>query len=596
MGTRLTVVKQKQLCFNCLGKHQISHCKSRKTCRFCNKRHHSDIWSKNTAFRRDPPNSSEAAVFYTEASDTRPDVLLKTAVAEVGFDQFTTSANILFDEGAQRTFITEKLANDLHLPRTGTDVIRVASFGNQYQDIRHMDKADIYLKTDYGKKIKMHVLIVPNIAVPFQNRIQKEAATLPYLQGLRLAHPVTTDDVFEISFLIGADYYWQIVQDRVIRGNGPTAVKSKIGYLLSGPMNHHSTPTHANYIMNVVTAPPTADDIDRFWKLESLGISADANDKAEANAMRDEIIADQEKRSFIEKVPEVELQRDDRQIHYIPHHPVKKDSDTTPVRIVYDCSSHQSKEVPSLNDCLQLTPTALNDLTTLLVRFRLHKFAVSTDIEKAFLHVGLHGSDRDVTRFLWLLDPSDVHSPLQTYRFKAVLFGATCSPFILNATLQKHLQENSQNWASKTTKNDLYVDNIISSFPEEDDLLKYFLHERDLMLSAGFNLRAWTTNSEKLKILAGSENVLDPKQTTKVLGMAWNTPADDIGFLSNPITMTSQSATKREILRQTSRIYDPLGLLTPVTVRAKILIQDTWKHDFTWDTIYQMRHRLFETV
>ena len=67
--------------------------------------------------------------------------------------------------------------------------------------------------------------------------LQFNAAKLPYLKGLKLAHPVTGDWTFTISMLIGANHYWDIVEDSVIRGDGPTAVKSKIGYLLSGPMN-----------------------------------------------------------------------------------------------------------------------------------------------------------------------------------------------------------------------------------------------------------------------------------------------------------------------------------------------------------------------
>ena len=77
----------------------------------------------------------------------------------------------------------------------------------------------------------------------------------------------------------------------------------------------------------------------------------------------------------------------------------------------------------------------MNDLCSIILHFRLHKIAISTDIEKAFLHVKLHPNERDYTRFLW---PSDITNPngnLQTFRFKSVLFGATSSPFMLHATL-----------------------------------------------------------------------------------------------------------------------------------------------------------------
>ncbi|XP_052245627.1 uncharacterized protein LOC127854603 [Dreissena polymorpha] len=110
-----------------------------------------------------------------------------------------------------------------------------------------------------------------------------------------------------------------------------------------------------------------------------------------------QIIEEQERRGFIEKV--AEDSQPSQQVHYIPHHGVKKDSLTTPIRLVYDCSCRQARESPSLNDCLESTPPILNDLTAILLRFRTHQYAIVTDIEKAFLNVRLHENDRDSTRF-----------------------------------------------------------------------------------------------------------------------------------------------------------------------------------------------------
>ncbi|VDI52154.1 Hypothetical predicted protein, partial [Mytilus galloprovincialis] len=246
----------------------------------------------------------------------------------------------------------------------------------------------------------------------------------------------------------------------------------------------------------------------------------------------DKIIKDQERRGFIERVEDPD--KAIGQVHYIPHHPVKKDSTTTPIRIVYDCSCRQSRQLPSLNDCLLSTPPILNDLTTLLVRFRLNPVAIVTDIEKAFLHVGLHEEDRDVTRFLWLSDPKDPRSHLTTYRFKSVLFGATCSPFILNAVLLKHLQKEGSQTA-KILERDLYVDNILSSVIDENEALNYFTEARQLMLKAGFNLRSWTSNNEQLRQQAAKEDVLDTDKQTKILGMRWNVENDELTYAKRTI-------------------------------------------------------------
>ena len=93
------------------------------------------------------------------------------------------------------------------------------------------------------------------------------------------------------------------------------------------------------------------------------------------------IIADQEKRDFIERV--VSPKPSDS-CHYIPYHAIRKDSPTTPIRIVYECSRHQSKESPSLNGCLIIGSCFLSDLCWIILWFRTHIFGISTDIEKAF--------------------------------------------------------------------------------------------------------------------------------------------------------------------------------------------------------------------
>ena len=111
----------------------------------------------------------------------------------------------------------------------------VAPFGAEYTTAQQLSVACVYIDTESGESIPIFVLIVPFIAAPLQNSVLASVITFQYLQGLKLAHPVTNEDNFQISVLIGADFYWTFVEDNIVRGDGPTAQQSKLGYLLSGP-------------------------------------------------------------------------------------------------------------------------------------------------------------------------------------------------------------------------------------------------------------------------------------------------------------------------------------------------------------------------
>ena len=170
------------------------------------------------------------------------------------------------------------------------------------------------------------------------------------------------------------------------------------------------------------------------------------------------ILTDQECHGFIE---EVYPPADHTKGHYIPHHAVRKDFMTTPIRIIYDYSCHQSRDQPILNDYLLIDDPQLKDLCHIILLFRCHPIGICTDIENAFLHMWLHKDDRDWTRFLWLTNPLDPESEFQTYRFNVVLFVAVCSPFMLNATLYYHLSQYRSSIAQDMLTN-LYLDNIVT--------------------------------------------------------------------------------------------------------------------------------------
>ena len=111
-------------------------------------------------------------------------------------------------------------------------------------------------------------------------------------------------------------------------------------------------------------------------------------------------------------------------IHYLPHHAViHQDKQTTKVRIVYDRSARSAANSFSLNDYLMTGPNLIPKLFNILVKFRWNLIALTADIEKAVLMIGIHSGDRDVLRFLWFKEPCNPDSEVTHFRFTRLVFG-----------------------------------------------------------------------------------------------------------------------------------------------------------------------------
>ena len=140
-------------------------------------------------------------------------------------------------------------------------------------------------------------------------------------------------------------------------------------------------------------------------------------------------------KEFIEQVPNQPVEG-----HYMPHHVVFKKSATTPLRLVFNASS-KPNDGKSLNDCLLTGPSLTAKLHDILVQFRQGTYAVTADISKAFHRIIVNPDDRKFLKFLWQNLETD---ELLTYQFKVVLFGATCSPYLLQETLYTNLSQNAE--------------------------------------------------------------------------------------------------------------------------------------------------------
>ena len=535
INARKIILKRDKRCFTCLKKgHNAEQCD--KSCRKCKRRHNQSICPEQTinsprnttkpphyesgeqSARDNEISSTTTATTTSENANVEHRVLLQTATAIATNEEGTKSTTIrlLFDDGSQRSNVTDSLQSRLQLKPLKTEKLNLNTFGESKFKKQSGNVVNLQLrKSEHDDPITIAALTFPVICSPLPTKV---CTSYAHLDGLELADEPCSSGR-SIDLLIGSDYYWKFVTGETKRGKeGPIAVNSKLGWLLSGPINEtvdRSFITHSNLIIDRHNSPfqqnqddVLADTLKSFWETESIGIrsisepSANADVKTESfeiNVKRNgdryevklpwkedclpssngyhlcesrlrslhqrlrreppllseynNIIQDQLKTGIVEVVAPEDLKNDNNKTrsHYHPHLAVvRKDRETTKVRVVYGGSPKASKKERSLNDCLQTGPSLLPHVFNMIANFRKNIVGLTADIEKAFLMVGIQDDQRDFLRFLWFDDPSLENPKIIHLKFTRLVFGLRPSPAILGATIQHHLKLYIQ---AKRTKN-----------------------------------------------------------------------------------------------------------------------------------------------
>ncbi|XP_044754989.1 uncharacterized protein LOC123317724 [Coccinella septempunctata] len=275
--------------------------------------------------------------------------------------------------------------------------------------------------------------------------------------------------------------------------------------------------------------------------------------------------------------------------YYIPHHPVHRPDDPPDkIRVVFNasCASANGK---SLNDLLLTGPKLQADISTLLLRFRLYRFVFTADIRQMYRQILILPEQRDYQRIVWRFSK---HEPLQYYRLNTVTYGVSSAPFIALRTLRQLASDDGPKFpaARQVLLDEIYVDDILTGCSSEAEALELRQQVQDLLKAGGFELRKWATNH--LPLLDGvpadhcressstDPLLLDREPGLKILGLGWN-PSSDHFFYS--VRSTSTAITKRTVLSQMAKIFDPLGWLTPVTFYAKIFFRQLCLLHLEWD-------------
>lgn len=156
------------------------------------------------------------------------------------------------------------------------------------------------------------------------------------------------------------------------------------------------------------------------------------------------------------------------QVHYLQHHAViRSDKTTSKLRIVYDATARP------MDPRLYTGPKFDQKILDILLQFRVHRVALTGDIEKVFLMISIAEKDRNVLRFLWVNDIRQDPPEICTFRFTRVVFGvSSCKPLLLNATIRYHLEQflSSHPDVVQNLLQSTYVDDIVTGAESGDQV------------------------------------------------------------------------------------------------------------------------------
>ncbi|EYC41341.1 hypothetical protein Y032_0573g167 [Ancylostoma ceylanicum] len=283
---------------------------------------------------------------------------------------------------------------------------------------------------------------------------------------------------------------------------------------------------------------------------------------------------------FIEEVGEYVF--DSPLVYYIPHQAVyKESSSTTTLSVAFDASSHM-KGVSSLNDCLYEGPSLQPDITGVLIRARLRRYLLTAEVEKEFHQVRLQVSQRDVTRFLWLKNPSLPPSKdnLRIFRFRGIPFGVKSSSFMLVAAIHLlHRRLDLPLW--REIERNTYTDKVVLGASSHREATGKYRSAKSTFSQMHMNLKEFLCSSHITCTTIDPQDYAKEPNTAKLLGFPWDRARDE--FLIPIKISTVKVITKRSALRAFASTYDPLGLLTPYMTSAKLFIQDLRMKNYNWD-------------
>lgn len=254
---------------------------------------------------------------------------------------------------------------------------------------------------------------------------------------------------------------------------------------------------------------------------------------------------------------------------YISHHAVLEK-----FRVVYNASAKTDTGV-SLNDIQLVGPKIQPKLFHTLLRFRLFPIALTADIEKMFRQIFVNKEDLDLQRVFWRKSRDE---RVSEYQLLTVTYGMSCAPFNAIRAVQQCAHDHRKEFplAAERVMNSFYVDDYLDGADTVEEASELKQQMENLLAKGGFPLRKWRSNNwnviSTIPEMNVGERVFEGEVVSSVLGIKWHVGTDSYRFVI-PTKLAAIEPTKRAMLSELSRLFDPTGFLSPFTITGKALIQ-----------------------
>ena len=582
VSARRGTIDRLKLCSNCMKSHPtLRVCPSRGTCRRCNEKHHTLLCKQPPAagpIQRDVQGTGQGLSNHVNLACIAPKSVSVLQVVEVLLcspdGERTVPTNALLDTGSSLTWVRGDLAKLLKLPAIEERQMAMDVFGQQATQRMVAKQVCLTVSGADGREV---VKLAPWVAKTLTQPLTQPVEVPHEARGLGRFAPYDGRPK-EIGLLIGIDVYHDVVFPEVV-GLRPRAQRTRFGWTLMGKYGGEE----------VMRVNQSYSHVESLWELDGVGITESPQEQEDpfqppqlvngrfevrlpfrscARPQSNFKSAHGRDVSLRKKLSDKEELEYDSQIKkligqgYVER--VKEPSSTVgffmplfgvkskgKLRVVFDGSAVDARGI-SLNDCLDTGPNLLALVFDILIRFRIYSSPLVTDMTAAFHQLQLHVDDRPWVQFVW---------KGEILRFSRVPFGLNCGPFLLLHTL-RHFYKTLEPALGKFLQSSTYMDDVVSSLPDANS--------RDTVLHNA--VQAFSQVGITLRESDGPT----------LLGLPYSRQEDSIAVNMEKLC-APKSYTRRELLRNLASVFDPLGLVSPYTIRGRMLLQEAWRTGLKWD-------------